>query len=163
MHEEYLRRPILLYSVPHTHKYTLCRGYFCRRHTLSSLLSPRAWRASDKEFPLSSACQSNMAAGSDSTSLLPSHGLKPAPLAEQSHWGRVWNGPSLCPDGWSWMATTKGHKEWKGTRSGETPTQRKSHLDFDLARRVTSNHKLHSLTVWETTVSEISLTSPITL
>lgn len=84
------------YTHVNTHTHTLSAGGISvvdTHHRHSWAL--QAWRDSDKEFFLSSARQSNMAAGSDSTSLLPSHGLKL--LAQQSESVRVWKESSFRP------------------------------------------------------------------
>lgn len=104
----------------HTHEHTHAAvpGVFLSStHTLSSLLSPAG--LTQRLSPLSSSgCQSNMDAGSDSTSLLPSHGLEPAPLAEQSPAARVWNEPSSL-SGLTAEAGTATAAKRAGERRGE--------------------------------------------
>lgn len=80
------------YAQARTHTHSMPGVFLSRTHTAVTPEPLQARRDSDKEFFLPSARQSNMAAGSGSTSLLPSHGLKlPAEQSESLCWGRSLN------------------------------------------------------------------------
>ena len=132
------------YSRAHTHKYTLCQGYFCRRHTLSSLLSPRGSASLRQRVPsvfclsIQYGCWQRLNFIITFPRLKTSTACWTKSLGESLKMSRL---PVLTAEaGWQLL---------KGTRNEKGRLLRKSHLDCVLAWRATSNRELCSLTVWE--------------